>query len=783
MDILILLKANIRKKKGTFISLVLLMVIIVTSMTAIFSVRDNFSSAFEHALETTDSGDIVVYIKPDLLTDELRSDVENSPLVERVRYFDTLLANGASAGDCSTNNSWFMMKLRDGIRLFNEETNGFENDIPEPKSGEIYLPLGLKTLLECNVGDIVNISLFYGIHYEFVIIGFVQEPAQGSANIGWKQVFISDADFESILASCAPLSGDDIIFEATMMMIYKTESCTLSDAKFQRQLNLDTKIITNAIGSLTRAQSLRYTGLLFEVISNILLFFVGFLFVIVLIVMSHSISTEIEMDYVNLGILKSQGFTRSRSRSIFVMQYLLAEVSGIFIGSFAAIPLERVLSRIMMSSTAVLPASGLSIGKSLFFTMVIILISTGVIFIRTEKIGRISPVRAISGGREAIYFDSRFNAPIAKKALSASLALRQFTASRKRYLGTIMIVAILTFFMLSVNFIGNLLTSRTALEAMGMEIADVEVLYQDLSAEEYVGEIEALVEHYSGIAKKYYINSGYMSINGENLRYDCYKYPEYIGGILKGRAPLYDNEIVISEMIADTLDIHMGDEVTVANKDQEAIYIISGIYQTGNDSGMNFAMSLEAAKKLGVDSVYYMGFLLEDPSKNKEIAAALNERFGDVIDAEPYSIEEDGIGGDVDIAVAALKAVIYIFSVLFALVVVSMVCAKTFIQERTDIGIYKAMGFTSNRLRLQFAVRFLVIALIGAALGTAFSAAFSAKLIGGILSMIGLSRVVTPVTFGSVFIPITLVSICFFVFAFMVSHKIRRVEVRELVTE
>lgn len=782
MDILILLKANIRKKKGTFISLVILMAIIVTSMTAIFSVQDNFSNALNHALEAADSGDIVAFIKPELLTDELRSDVESSPLVERVRYFDTLIGNGASVGDCSTNNNWFMMKLRDGIQLFNEKQNGFENDIPELKSGEIYLPLGCKTLLECNTGDTVSISLPDGIH-DFTIIGFVQEPAQGSSSIGWKQVFISDSDFDSILAACAPLSGDNITVEAAMMMIYKAESCTLSDAKFQRQLNLDTKIITNAIGSLTMTQSIRYTGLLFEVLANILLVFVGFLFVIVLIVMSHSISTEIEMDYVNLGILKSQGFTRSRIRRIFVMQYLLAELIGMCIGSLAALPLERVLSNIMMAVTAILPDSGLSIGKSLLFIMLILLISLIIIFIKTEKVSRVSPVRAICGGREAIYFDSRLNTPVTKKALSASLALRQFTSGKKRYIGTIMIAAILTFFMLSVNLLGNLLTSRTALEAMGVNIADVDVRYLDTSAEEYVDDIEALVERYSAITKKYYMNSGYMSVNGENLRYDCYKYPEYIGGILKGRAPLYDNEIVITEMIEDTLDIHPGDEVTVANKDQEAVCIISGIYQVTNDSGMNFAMSLEAAKKLGVDSVYYMGFLLEDPSKNKEIADALNERFGDVITAEPYSIEEDGLGDDIELAVTALRTVIYIFSVLFALVVVSMVCSRTFIQERTDIGIYKAMGFTSNRLRLQFAVRFLVVALIGAALGTALSIAFSAKLIGGVLRMIGLSRVIMPVTFGTIFIPIVVVSVCFFVFAFMVSRKIRRVEVRELITE
>lgn len=783
MEILTLLKANIIKKKGTYLSIVILTAMIVTCITAIFSAGDNYDNAIKRAFQDGGYGETVVMISPEVLTPELLECVENSSLVKQVKIFDALISNGSTVDEWTDNNSWFLLELRDGIRLFNEELNGFEENIPELHSGEIYVPVGVKTTLKCKVGDVVRINFLDGIH-EFKIKGFVQEPANGSASIGWKQVFISGEDFHRLLAANKPIENESSMYaEAAVLMLYKADDCTLSDAAFQRQLNLETGIVANAFGAITKADSLRYTGLLFGTVFRILQVFMGMLFVIELIVMGYSIGTEIEIDYAELGVLKAQGFTKGKIRRLIAAQYLLAEFAGILIGFLAAVPLERFLSSVMISITAILPDSGLAVGKSLFFVLMILLVSVVIVVIKTRKVGGISPVRAISGGREEIYFDSRGNMPVGKRALSVRLALRQFTSGKKRYISTVMIAAILTFFMLTVNLLGNLVTSRKALESMGGDIADLDVWYQNLSAEEHIDEIEALVQSYTAITKKYYMNSSYVSLNGENLYLTYYKYPEYINGILKGRAPLYDNEIVITEMVSEALDIHMGDEVIISNKDQEAVYLISGIYQSMNDSGMCFVMSFEGAKKLGMKDMYYLGFVLEDASFSDEIAEALNERFGNIVSAEAYHLEEDGIGGDIELALDAVRIIIYVFSVLFALVVVRMVCSKAFVQERTDIGIYKALGFTSGRLRLQFAFRFLIVALIGAAFGTLLSAAFSARVLGSLLKSIGMSRVIVEFTPLSVLAPIAVVGVCFFVFAYLSSARIKSVAVRELVAE
>ena len=90
----------------------------------------------------------------------------------------------------------------------------------------------------------------------------------------------------------------------------------------------------------------------------------------------------------------------------------------------------------------------------------------------------------------------------------------------------------------------------------------------------------------------------------------------------------------------------------------------------------------------------------------------------------------------------AIKAVIYVISAVFALVVVSMMCSKTFVREKIDIGIYKALGFTSGKLRMQFAMRFLMVAFFGIIIGTALSLTLSDKMLSWMLRSMGIARFV-----------------------------------------
>ena len=118
MEILTLVKANIKKKKSTCISVLLLTAIVVSLLTAMFSVRKNYETSLKRAYETADCGEISINIETENFTDALKESVEQSALVEDVKYSKALMTYGATVGAKSEGNSYFMMELPEYVRLF-----------------------------------------------------------------------------------------------------------------------------------------------------------------------------------------------------------------------------------------------------------------------------------------------------------------------------------------------------------------------------------------------------------------------------------------------------------------------------------------------------------------------------------------------------------------------------------------------------------------------------------------------------------------------------------------
>lgn len=783
MEIITLIKANIYRRKGSFTGIILLMVIISMSLTAILSVLDNYRSGLDTAYRQIDSGNLYVFLKNEAVTEEVLDSLKTHPLIERVSKTDAIRSAEISAGGKTEQNPWFLLKYDKKYKVFNNTLSGYEKEpVSSLKSGEIYVTQGAMTRMECRIGDSITFTIS-DRKYAFVVKGIVAEPMFGSSMIGWKQVFINDEDFNRLSRDAAVADKRTVegIGRCCVVQLYKSADCKLTDGKFKRRINLDTGIVDHSLGTLTRDMSVHYTSLFLNTVLTILMVFILFLFLVVLIVMAHSISTGIEMDYVNIGVLKSQGFTKNKVRAIWIFQYLLAQAIGAVAGIILAIPLCRALGNAFWPITGILADRGISVWKSFFLIFTILVVSAILILLLTRKIGKVSPVRAISGGRSEVYFDSRLKAPIFQQFLSASLAFRQFTSYKRKYIGMTAIVSILIFFMLTITVLGNVLDSKKALESMGALYAECSMEFLGKVDNAKLVEFEKVVEKYSPIEKKYYWSSLYYSINGEEYYCQVYQNPDVIC-VTKGRAPLYGNEIVITELIADEMGLEIGEKAVVTHGNSKKEFLVSGIFQSINDTGMTFAMSLEGAKVFGMDSVWFAGYSLGSPDKSKLIADKLNAAYGDILRATANA--DGGMLEDTyTIAINGMKAVIYIFSVLFALVVVMMVCTKTFIQEKRDIGIYKALGFTAVNLRLQFAIRFFLVALAGSLLGTVLSILFSGRLLSSLLRSMGITNFTVRFTAVSLVIPVALICVCFFLFAFFASGKVKRVEVRELVTE
>lgn len=313
---------------------------------------------------------------------------------------------------------------------------------------------------------------------------------------------------------------------------------------------------------------------------------------------------------------------------------------------------------------------------------------------------------------------------------------------------------------------------------MGMMVSEVDVSPKKQLTDQEFADIEKEIGRYTKIEKRYYYTSSYFSFEGEEIMCQPFKNPEVIP-ILKGRAPTYDNEIAVTPILLEEFKLKIGDEVTVGWKEKKETYLISGTVQITNDAGRCFLVSYDGAQKIGYDRWLWGCYSLENDEEIEKIADSLNEKFGDIIEARENQGTLDDTYGMI---IGFMQLIIYVFSLLFSLIVVHMVCAKAFVQERMDIGIYKAIGFSARKLRFQFAVRFFIAAAVGSVIGAAFSYAFSAKILELLLRGIGITSFQTTFGIMTFLVPIAVISLAFFTFAYLSSRKIKQVEIRELVS-
>ena len=351
MSILTILKANIRHKKGTFVSIAVLLFVISMAVASIISIRKNANDSLQAAYDRTGARSLLVLIRTQNLTEELRERVQDSELVQEIKEYPALASYKIMIGDKEVNNTWLFEKMCPEYSVLNERGDGYKTQDTSLQKGEIYVTQGILSSKNCKISDKIRITNA-DKEYEFTIKGIVEEPYSGASVIGWKQVFISDEDYEQIYRDMQSENEWAAQSQFTILQIQKADTA-ISDNTFRRQLNLETGITDEASGSMTKSMSAHYTMLFVSIITSVLLVFMGLLLIVVIIVITYSITTGIQMDYVNIGILKAVGITQGQLRLILVLQYIAAEIVGMAAGLAGSVWLIKSFGTIFQPIMAV----------------------------------------------------------------------------------------------------------------------------------------------------------------------------------------------------------------------------------------------------------------------------------------------------------------------------------------------------------------------------------------------------------------------------------------------
>ena len=781
-SVLYLVKNNIKFKTGAFKSVMILMAIIVFSYSCSVSNSKNLDDSLNRSLDHYNAGDIVMTYKGSEIPDKVKNGLDANRNVRSFRTDDMLfVAMPCFADGKEQDMETRLVKQKKELKVFKEDFDSFEEEPPLLKEGEVYISYCFHKLYDLEKGDKLEIQTSPKTRETFEIKGFVEDPIYGTSLVAYENFFIHENDWNRISKGIENGSvNKNFVYHTEMLHIFK--SGDIKDFKLVKELNDECGLVDDSILYVTRSELIGYTEIYADVGTSLLYAFVGLLAVVIGLMMLNSISSTIEMQYVDLGILKSQGFTVWQIRLSYIIQYVFALLVGTVIGLIISVPVLKVMGKLFMTVTGISTDCSIDFLSCSLMALAIIVMFLFFILFSTRKLKRISPVNALNNAHKDVHFTGRLNMPMKQRALPVSMSVRALTSGLRHYIFVFLITVLLMFFMVTIF---NLTNGIDFEEMFGYNWSNIDAQLFDEFEEKDIQRLRSRLTELDQKAEADFV--AYTdNILADDVLYGSTA-TDNIGRYLKpikGKLCEYDNEAVITKIVADELEKGVGDTMTVSNAGKKQDYMIVGIVQSTAQSGRIFYMTLDGAKKIGIKP-YLTNIYLDDTDKAEEISRTLNNEFGDILISKTsdktgaYESTEDLVNMFLVIIIVIVVGV----SAIFLLVAVSLICKVTFLRERTDIGIFKATGFTTGNLRSQFSVRFLIIGILGCIVGTCIALAATNPLLSMLMSIVGMTDFMHSLTFIEIIIPALVICGCFAGFSYMSSSRIRSVQTTELICE
>lgn len=791
MHLFTVLRGNIRKSKGVFISIFLLMFFVSVCVATIFSVYINSRNRDEQVMDETGVGDWLVALNSRYSLDdaaisdhEIASSIRDCEVVSRVDEIPVVYLNVFSKDGEVSGNSIYVIPQDNKLLSYRhyDKTGNSLGDITLNK-GEISIPVCFANMYGFEIGDEIGFGVYESVEplYTFRVVSYIEDPYMGSSLMGVKTCFIAYEDYNTITDMSKPTH----VGGATMLNIFKKDK-DMKAVEFERTINRETGCSGYSWLSLSRTQASKYMLMLVNIFSGILMVFVVLLLVISLIVLGHNINSSIEQDYVNLGILKAVGMTSRDIRGAILIGNICAAALGLIAGLPVSVPCIKFINTITSQALGLFVKSTVQLKYIVPVDLIMLIIIALFIIIKTAKVAQISPVTAMNSGRNKVYCSKLFTLPVSKRFLAVSLAVRQFVSGIRQYASAIVVTMLLTVFMV---MIGNTVEWANDSESVRCVFMPYEIdMYIGTDDENVRAEAEELVAAYSDY-DRFFAMSKYMLFDDVQIQCSIIDSPEYVSSILEGRTCENDNEVLITPYVKEQFDLDVGDTVRVSTNGIEKECLITGIMQNANDTGNNFCMNFDnystfVDDAISKEDITEYAYNIHDNKKLPDIKEAITTKYGD--NEQIFVQVNDGSNSGLDIIVLAingLAALVYAMAGIFVIITVILVCSKIYSREKIDYGIYKAIGFKSSNIRVQLSLRFVVAALIGSVLGIIVACMVSDIFIGSIFKTFGVYNFESDMTLIAAILPVIFMAAVFFVFSFAVSGKVKRVEPRVLITE
>ena len=647
----------------------------------------------------------------------------------------------------------------------------------------IYVPRSVFLMGGFEIGDHITLS-FLGQAFEFIVAGSMEDIIFGGADL---RFYVSHERFLelevqffyhqfTLLSARLSESGDiQGLINGYNDQFFGT---TYSISTFGSPLSfpLDREWLTGQVSELP------------GVIASLLSAFALIILIVTIIVVRFRITSTIEESMTNIGALKAMGYRNHQIMMSMILQFGLLSL----IGSVVGIVLASVLVTPFVSTIE--PLTGLRWNPEfgVIFTAIIIcslvLLVAVFSYFATRRISKLHPLVALRGGLTTHNFKKN---PLSLDKSSGSLvmllALKQLLQNMKQAFAIALIVISLmvasmigltTYYNMNVNvdtFVGIV---------AGNNLPDIVLIVDNNTGGETVvdnlrsrEEIEILY------------GSNFMRLFADDVLVTATIITDFSyllnDPLSTGRLPLHDNEVVVGLPGLRAMNKEVGDWIAIRTGDVEVNYMVTGVIAGSEHMGLSVMMSEPAFEKLVPDTVVSQFNLLMAEGVNAA------EFIEDVISREESGIiQMINMADQIEGAMEGLEEVFTMIAVLILSVtgvvialVLYMVIKTTIRRRRRELGIQKALGFTTWQLMNQIIMSLIPTVLMGAIIGAVAGYVSFNPMFVLLMSAQG----ITEANFSIPLVWTTITTIGIVIFAYgismLISWRIRKISAYSLVTE
>jgi putative ABC transport system permease protein len=423
-----------------------------------------------------------------------------------------------------------------------------------------------------------------------------------------------------------------------------------------------------------------------------------------------------------------------------------------------------------------------SIALSLILSIVVI-----VAFFAARRINRLNPIVALRGGIITHSF-LKNHLPLSTSigSLPIVLAFKALLQNKKQSIMIAVIIIAVSFAgtFAVVMFYNTTVDTETFSKTPGVELSNtVAYLKPDINSTKLFNNINNI----SDVRKVQYIDEAMAKIDKIDVIVfvmDDYSKKE-TDTVYQGRYPLHSNEIVLAGLLANMLEKTIGDSVVLKIGDKEVQFIITGLSQGSYMGGMNASIRRDAILKLNPNfKQQSLQIYLKKGVNAGEFIKNLEKLYGDSFSStlDMDKNMELSIGAYTSIA-SKVGIAILVVTIAIVILVLYFVINSSVIRRKRELGIQKAIGFTTFQLMNQLSLGFLPPIIASVSIGCVVGIIQINSIMSVAQRAMGIMKadfIITPIWIALFGAAIVIVS---YFTSMIITYRIRNISAYALVSE